>query len=259
MKEETGSELPSPPSTSSSASSSSVKSAVTPRMRARKLSRIILVMHLVAAVLMLIEMTVVASMPVGTGVPQTIGFPSVNRTGVIGTPTVKALPDAQNPTAMVAIFLALAALDHMITSGIMIVKPKLAQSFLFEKEANPLRWTEYSVSASIMTVAIGALTGIYDIHMQFLMGTMTGLCMLLGMAVELLPKDLKAMAWFLFILASVACFWPWLIMWAYFSSANGIAGLFWFFLPPHPLSTDNRTQRSFTCLLQRLLRSCHSL
>ncbi|GAB5367864.1 hypothetical protein AAMO2058_001268400 [Amorphochlora amoebiformis] len=66
--------------------------------------------------------------------------------------------------------------------------PQTFRRWFLEYEANPLRWIEYSVSASIMSVLIAILTGVYDVHLLFLVGVSTGICNLLGIAIELLPR-----------------------------------------------------------------------
>lgn len=51
---------------------------------------------------------------------------------------------------------------------------------------NPLRFIEYSISASIMLVAIALLNGITDINLLTCIIFLTGTCQLVGLAVELI-------------------------------------------------------------------------
>eukprot|EP00727_Mastigamoeba_balamuthi_P002615 m51a1_g12350 hypothetical protein (282) ;mRNA; f:540686-541594 len=190
----------------------------------RKVVRVLYGMHLAAALLMALEIAVVCSRPIAVDVPQTVGFPSnANRTGPVAAPQVRVLEHDVNVTALVAVFLGLACADHLAAFFVGILRPLVAAKYLYFKENNPLRWAEYSVSASVMSVTVAALCGVYDVHMQFLIGASTGVCMALGWAIDAVPKvkELRALAWGLFALGTLCCVCPWVVMWCYFVDAKG--------------------------------------
>lgn len=81
---------------------------------------------------------------------------------------------------------------HFLTGLIALVYPKVALKFLYEKvivaffiasnslqECNPFRWVDYSLSSSLIVILCGACSGIYDVHIQILIGTMCGITMFL--------------------------------------------------------------------------------
>jgi hypothetical protein len=87
----------------------------------------------------------------------------MNTGGPIGRPDQQTYK-SWNPCILIIIFVALAALDHTVTAIIGFAKPDTAKEWLFVRKNNPLRWTEYSVSASLMLVAIGILSGECTAH-----------------------------------------------------------------------------------------------
>ena len=50
--------------------------------------------------------------------------------------------------------------------------PSTARAYLFTYKNNPLRWAEYSISASLMLVAISILAGVHDVHLWFTMASL---------------------------------------------------------------------------------------
>lgn len=53
---------------------------------------------------------------------------------------------------------------------------------------NPLRFIEYSISASIMLIAIAVLNGVTDINLLISIGVLTAACQLCGLAVEFIDN-----------------------------------------------------------------------
>tara|TARA_R110002050_G_scaffold111583_3_gene225256 strand:+ start:1957 stop:2229 length:273 start_codon:yes stop_codon:yes gene_type:complete len=78
---------------------------------------------------------------------------------------------------LIALFLGLAFLDHAVVFTISLAFKDLFERWMMKDKTNPLRWLEYSASASIMSVLVGALSGIYDVHTLFLIGVTTAICM----------------------------------------------------------------------------------
>lgn len=107
------------------------------------------VLHAVQAVVVLVLATDFA-------ISVTSTFPS----GPPGSepPTPDALFDVPIAIA-IAVFLLLAALDHALTATVL----RGRYEALLEREVNPFRWIEYSVSATIMIVLIGFYNGITDV------------------------------------------------------------------------------------------------
>ena len=60
---------------------------------------------------------------------------------------------------------------------------------MIQKGLNPLRFLEYSISASVMLVAIAVLNGVFDINLVASIAVLTCSCQLSGLVVEYLLKD----------------------------------------------------------------------
>lgn len=69
----------------------------------------------------------------------------------------------QDPVFLITLFVALASFDHFITWIFAVRYPNIAMKWLFKIQSNPFRWIEYSISASIMAVAISILSGIFKL------------------------------------------------------------------------------------------------
>ena len=66
-----------------------------------------------------------------------------------------------------------------------------------EKGRNPLRFIEYSISASIMLICIAFLNGVTDINLIAAIAVLTAMCQLCGLVVEYLNDDQLVLQWVL--------------------------------------------------------------
>ena len=188
--------------------------------RARRLRNL----HLVATIFMLAHTIIIGVIPLKSRLPQTVGFPLRLEEGPIGIVSVRQVYSL-NPTALICVFTGLAALDHFVVTIFAFLKPALWQNLLFVDKKMPFRWIEYSFSASIMSVLIAGIAGIYDIHTLFLIACLTGICNLSGLIIEMLPKDQVKAAKSVFWLASLAVIVSWLpILCYFFEDTDGIPG-----------------------------------
>lgn len=144
--------------------------------------------------------------------------------GPVGIPSQQLYLNHQfNPVWFIILFVFLAALDHGVISFLAYFRPELVKDFLFQKKNNPIRWIEYSLSASFMLITICILCGISDIHMWILLGSSNCVGMLMGQLLEMLsaPKYKyfieKKIIHYIFSLASALVFIPWIIpIWFFF-------------------------------------------
>jgi hypothetical protein len=143
--------------------------------------------------------------------------------GPVGFPSQQLYFNSQfNPVWFIVLFVFLAAVDHSIIFVLSIYRKELVKRFLFERKNNPIRWIEYSLSASFMLITICILCGITDIHMWVLLGSSNCIGMLMGQLLEMLSaplyKDLidKKIIYYIFSLASGMVFIPWMIPMCYF-------------------------------------------
>eukprot|EP00467_Chlorarachnion_reptans_P002594 CAMPEP_0114519146 /NCGR_PEP_ID=MMETSP0109-20121206/18840_1 /TAXON_ID=29199 /ORGANISM="Chlorarachnion reptans, Strain CCCM449" /LENGTH=305 /DNA_ID=CAMNT_0001699851 /DNA_START=48 /DNA_END=965 /DNA_ORIENTATION=- len=147
--------------------------------------------HLAAFIFMTLQTGFINFAPVDDAeIPSAVAFPDrSNSQGPRGNVDIKQFGELDVQGCIVA-FLALSAVDHLITTIIAFAAPDTFVKWITKYESNPLRWIEYSASASVMSVLLAALTGIYDIHTQFMIAMATCVCNLLGLAIETLPRRL---------------------------------------------------------------------
>lgn len=113
-----------------------------------------------------------------------------------------------------AVFLFLASSQHAV---IVWVCSERYEKWI-ENKINPLRWIEYSFSASFMNVLIALLSGVLDIQVLISIYVLTALCMLLGLACEL-TADKELLSASLFWLGCL----PWLAAWGLIFGAFFVA------------------------------------
>lgn len=118
---------------------------------------------------------------------------------------------------LTASFLALSALDHFLVCTCFkgVYERGLSQNY------NVFRWIEYAFSASIMRILVGVLSGVTDLHMQFLQFGLTATTMLFGLVFELENKKKRLNAhqpirWYLYWLGFIPHFFSWTIVMGYF-------------------------------------------
>jgi hypothetical protein len=107
----------------------------------------------------------------------------------------------------VALFLALAALDHLLMAAPGVhqwYERKLSQGI------NPARWVEYSVSASLMVVLIAMLTGITEIYALVGIAGVNTAMILFGWLMERANPDRSRVDWLPFVFGCIAGIVPWI-------------------------------------------------
>ena len=156
-------------------------------------------LHLVQGVLILIlsssfAIPIVAT--VMTGPPGAEGSLSVSKTFF----------DFNFPVA-IAIFLFLAAGDHLLTS-ITPVRAWYERNLMLG--INYARWIEYSVSASIMIVLIGLLNGINNLYAVIAIFGVNAAMILFGLVMEQVNRNRESVNWWPFIFGCIAGIIPWI-------------------------------------------------
>jgi hypothetical protein len=90
---------------------------------------------------------------------------------------------------------------------------------VYEKDlnrgVNRSKWIEYSVSASLMMVAIAMLTGVLDIASLLMIFALTAIMSLLGMTMELRNQDANTVDWANYTLGVASGSIPWLVLLIY--------------------------------------------
>lgn len=124
-----------------------------------------------------------------------------------------------NMAMLVAIFFFISAAAHLF---IATVYSKRYVAGL-KQGINPVRWIEYSLSASTMMIAIGVLSGIYDLSTLVLIFVLDMVMNLLGLAMEMYNKGKRETNWLAYIIGCIAGITPWIAFGIYVWGA-GIYG-----------------------------------
>ena len=102
-----------------------------------------------------------------------------------------ALPSGLPIAWLTLSFFVLTALAHF---GAAIVYPRLYHSLL-ERKCNPLRWIEYSITASIMWVVLAQAFAFVDVNSLVLSTAMIALTMGSGIQCEYIARPVDAETW----------------------------------------------------------------
>jgi hypothetical protein len=109
----------------------------------------------------------------------------------------------------VALFLLLAAIDHLLMAA-PGVWPWYRENL--RRGANPARWWEYSISASIMVVLIAQITGVSDVGALVAIFGANAAMILFGLLMERVNRPEGPVDWLPFLLGCVVGAVPWLII-----------------------------------------------
>lgn len=117
---------------------------------------------------------------------------------------------------LVAIFFFISAAAHTVMAT---VYRKRYEAEL-KKGINRVRWIEYGVSASVMMVAIGLLSGVYDLASLLMLFGLTLVMNLLGLAMEVYNQGKREPNWLAYGIGCIAGVVPWIVVTLYLVAAN---------------------------------------
>ena len=110
-------------------------------------------------------------------------------------------------SAVIALFLFLAAADHLLMATPRVVDWYEAN---LRRGVNYARWIEYSVSASLMIVLIAMLPGITNIYALIALFAVNATMILFGSLMEQVNRPGDRVNWWPFTFGSLAGIVPWL-------------------------------------------------
>lgn len=116
-----------------------------------------------------------------------------------------------NIAYLVAAFFLLSAIAH----GIIATKYRKTYEAELKKGINKARWIEYSISSSVMMVAIALLTGVYDASSLFMIAVFMFITNMLGLVMEYRNQGQKKIDWLPFWLGVVTAAAPWVVVLKY--------------------------------------------
>ncbi|HET7673481.1 MAG TPA: heliorhodopsin HeR [Candidatus Saccharimonadales bacterium] len=118
--------------------------------------------------------------------------------------------------ALIAAFFFVSALAHLFI-GTVYSKTYTRN---LSKGINKARWVEYSVSASIMIVAVSLLVGIYDIAILAGAFALTAIMNLMGLVMEVHNQTTEKINWLSYWIGTFAGLVPWAIIAFYFWASD---------------------------------------
>lgn len=125
---------------------------------------------------------------------------------------------------VIAAFLIIAAIDHLATAT--IARPAYERQLL--RGINPFRWLEYSISASLMVILIGALVGITDLYAVIALFGVNASMILFGWLMERMNSSNETVTWWPFAFGCVAGIVPWIAitvaLWWSQTKGDGVPG-----------------------------------
>ena len=125
-----------------------------------------------------------------------------------------------NLAYVVAAFFFMSAIAHL---SMATVYRKTYEKNL-KKGVNKARWYEYALSASTMMVAIGLLSGVYDMSSLLMFFALTAVMNLLGLVMEVHNQTTKQTSWISFWIGTLAGIVPWIVLGVYFWGTNTYGG-----------------------------------
>lgn len=140
-------------------------------------------------------------------IPITGSYLTFNRTSQSLEPATAHLFDLSVPL-LIALFFFLSAIAHLVIATIYNKKYNrdLAQGI------NKIRWIEYSISASIMMVAIALLVGVYDFTNLLMIFALVAIMNLLGLVMEIHNQTTKKINWISYWIGCLAGIVPWIVI-----------------------------------------------
>jgi len=116
----------------------------------------------------------------------------------------------------ISIFLFLSAFFHLL-----LILPKVYEWYIrnLKLKINYLRWIEYSLSSSVMIVAIAILCGMFDLPSLILIFGLNATMNLFGLMMELHNQTTEKTNWTAYIFGVIAGIIPWIVITMYFLGA----------------------------------------
>jgi hypothetical protein len=132
---------------------------------------------------------------------------------------------------LVAGFFFLSALFHLIIGT--VYRPTYEKNLA--KGMNKARWIEYSLSASVMMVAIALLVGVYDLSSLLMIFALVAGMNLMGLVMEIHNQTTEKTNWLSFWVGCLLGAIPWIVIALYLwvGYANGSAApsfVYWIFV-----------------------------
>jgi hypothetical protein len=188
--------------------------------------------NLVMGVFHLVQASILFILSNDFALPITTSFLSLNTETTALEPVTENLVNVQLGP-LVALFLLISALAHFVLASPIAFSWYVTN---LKRGINYARWYEYALSASIMIVLIGMLSGVYDIASLLLAFTLTAVMNLCGLMMEVHNQSTNRTNWTSYVIGCIAGIAPWIAIAIYFfgsiSTAEGTVPTFVYFILP---------------------------
>ena len=140
-------------------------------------------------------------------IPITGNYLTFNKTTQTLEPATAHLFNLSIPL-LIALFFFLSAAAHLIIATVY----NRCYNADLSKGINKARWIEYSISASIMMVAIAVLVGVYDFTNLVMIFVLIAIMNLLGLVMEIHNQTTKKTNWVSYWIGCLAGIVPWFVI-----------------------------------------------
>lgn len=162
-------------------------------------------LNIIAGCLHAVQGFIVLAISKSFALPVTGSYLFFNESNQQLEPATTTLFNIQLPL-LIALFFFLSAFFHFL---IATVYNKQYNAEL-KIGMNRMRWIEYSISASIMMIAISMLVGIYDVLPLIMIFSLTAIMNLMGLVMEIHNQTTKHTNWLSYNIGCFAGIVPWL-------------------------------------------------
>ncbi len=164
-------------------------------------------LNLIAGFLHLIQGILVLFLSKSLAIPVSGNYLSFNDASQSLEPATTTLFNVQLPL-LIALFFFLSAFFHFY---IATAYNKRYNSDL-KLGINKMRWIEYSISASVMMLAIAMLVGVYDFSSLLMIFSLTAIMNLMGLVMEIHNQTTKKTNWLSYYIGCLAGIIPWVVI-----------------------------------------------
>jgi hypothetical protein len=187
-------------------------------------------LNLIAGLFHLLQGTLVLILSKAFSLPITGNYLTFNKDTMALDPTKTELFNMSHVWFIVAFFF-LSAFFHFV---IATVYNKRYKSNL-KLGMNKARWIEYSISASVMMVAISLLVGIYDLMSLVMIFSLAAIMNLMGLLMEVHNQTTEKTNWLSYLVGCFAGIIPWVVVafYMWLGSVNGSKAptfVYWIFV-----------------------------
>lgn len=164
-------------------------------------------LNIIAGFLHLIQAIIIVILSVDFTLPVSGSYLALNPSTQSLAPTTTTLFDISLPW-LIAGFFGLSAIAHFTIAT--VYNKRYTKEL--DKGINRARWVEYSISASVMMVAISLLVGVYDASSLLMIFVLTAVMNLMGLVMEVHNQTTKKTNWLSYWIGCLAGVVPWIVI-----------------------------------------------